>query len=586
MQKIARCYVNRTTARKVIGSEVIIKSLAVDGFRGIRGGLGCNKINFDNKNAIFLFGQNNVGKSSFLRAYQSFYNDTVSNEDFAFGGGKDIVIEIELIIDESREKDIIDKTTHNKFLHIKENYINSNGVLKLRKTWKSGELRSTNETWNIGAKAWEQTSYAGIGWSNVFQSLLMKPLFISAMPTERDVQDIVTEVLKEVATSKLTESNSEKLSEALATIAALQDEMYDQKRINAYKKEVNERFANLFPGFTLDVDEGVSRLRLTHDKIGKDFKVSFKDDVGNENTYQQMGHGAIRMAIFLLMLLRDEIKGLSAHKKSFVVLFEEPELFLHPALTKKLRELVYEVSGDGMPFQILCATHSPQMIDISKDHTSLVRMVKNDSGDTRLFQIEREDLKNEEQSTINEVKQKIYEILRFDPFICEAFYADGVLLVEGDTEAILARGYKQKYPQNKDIFVVNCHSVVNIPFYQKIFSKFSIPYSIICDTDHITKKTGWDKKTSDPSFTCHVQQTIAKLFAEHKAIGVADNFFVFSENFEKCHEALEGNFKFDSSELSEGKPYMANKYWEKIIEHSSEDGFGDIPIIKYFSEIL
>ncbi len=58
---------------------MIIKSLAVDNFRGVTGGVDNNKIRFDDKNAIFLFGQNNVGKSSFLRAYKAFHDDAISD---------------------------------------------------------------------------------------------------------------------------------------------------------------------------------------------------------------------------------------------------------------------------------------------------------------------------------------------------------------------------------------------------------------------------------------------------------------------------------------------------------------------------
>lgn len=565
-----------------------IQSLAVDNFRGITGGIAYNRVNFDNKNAIFLFGQNNVGKSSFLRAYQAFYSDAVTDDDFHFVGEKDIVMEMELFIDETKEKESIDLATSNKFDHIKENYLDTKGILRLRKTWgyKDKGKKPINETWNTKTQAWEQKAYAGIGWGNVFQALLMKPLFINAMPTEQDVQSIVTEVLKEIATSKLTKEKDDKINEALKTISDLQDEIYSKTDIDSYKTDVNEKFASLFPGFKIDVDEGTSRLKLTHDKIGKDFKVSFKDRADNNNTHEQMGHGAVRMAIFLLMLMRDKLRGKTAVRKSFIVLFEEPELFLHPMLTKKLRTLTYEVSADNMPFQILCASHSPQMIDISRDHTSLVRMTKDEAGNTRLFQVAREDLKNNEQKTNAEIKQKIYEILRFDPFICEAFYADEVLLVEGDTEAILARGYQQAYSCERDVFVVNCHSVVNIPFYQKIFSKFNIPYSVICDTDHIKKKTGWDKKKEEPSFTAHVQKTIAELYIKHKAAGLAKKFFVFPESFEPCHKNLSGNFQFDDSNSSEGKPFMANRYWKRLQEHSTESGYDQVPVINYFSSIL
>jgi putative ATP-dependent endonuclease of OLD family len=261
-------------------------------------------------------------------------------------------------------------------------------------------------------------------------------------------------------------------------------------------------------------------------------------------------------------------------------------LFLHPILTKKLRGLVYEVSGKDTPFQILCASHSPQMIDISRDHMSLVRMTKNSAGNTKLFQVEREDLINEQQPTNSDIKQKIYEILRLDPFVCEAFYADEVLLVEGDTEAIIARGYQQETEHLKDVFIVNCHSVVNMPFYQKLFAKFNILYSVICDTDHITKATGWDNKTENPSFTAHVQKTIAELYSQHAERDLSQKFFVFPESFEPCHKKLPGNFKFDDSSKSEGKPYMANQYWQQLQEHKTESGYGEVPIINYFDVIL
>lgn len=567
---------------------MLIQSIAVDNFRGISGGADNNKIYFDNKNAIFLFGQNNVGKSSFLRAYKVFYDDAVGDNDFPFGADKDIVIEIELSVNETTEKESIDQATSNKFDHIKENYLDANGVLRLRKIWKHEDKgkKSLNETWNAKTEAWEQKAYAGIGWSNVFQPLMMKPLFINAMPTEQDVQTVVTEVLKEVASSKLTKEKSAALDGALNIISSLQDEIYSKTDIDSYKKEVNDRFESLFPGFKIDVDEGTSRLKFTPDKIGKDFKVSFMDKADNHNTHEQMGHGAVRMAIFLLMLMRDKLRGQTVIPKSFIVLFEEPELFLHPSLTKKLRALTYEVSADNMPFQVLCASHSPQMIDISRDHTSIVRMTKDEDGHTHLYQVEREDLKNDEQRTNEEIKQKVHEILRFDPFICEAFYADEVLLVEGDTEAILARGYQQEYCSRRDIFVVNCHSVVNIPFYQKIFSKFNIPYSVICDTDHVTKITGWNNVIEDPSFTAHVQKTISDLYAQHKAIELAKKFFVFPESFEPCHKKLSGSFKFDDSNSSQGKPFMANRYWRQLQEHKAEPGYDEIPVIKYFNAVF
>lgn len=570
---------------------------AINNFRGITGGLEQNSINFENSNAIFIFGQNNVGKSTFLHGYEAFYGDAVRSDDFTSGSENDILVEVWLKIEEDKDKPIIDVGTGNKFDNLKNKYLTEDSILKLRKTWKFSDKGHApfNETYNLQQNSWEENSYGGIGLHGAFQPLIMRPLFIEAMPTEDEVENIVNEILKEAATKSLSNTESDELKEAAEVISRLQDKAYSKAAIDDYKRKVNERFNALFQNYEVSIDDGTSKVKYTHDKLGKDFKIGFKKIAdGQPNSYMQMGHGAVRMAIFLLMLMRDELREEGIAQKDFLVLFEEPELFLHPTLTKKLRNLIYEVSGDDMPFQIICASHSPQMIDISKDHTSLVRMIKDeDDGSTSLFQVAKSDLTNTQEVTDEQVKQKIYEILRFDPFVCESFYADEVVLVEGDTEAIIWRGYQQSLDCNsKDIFVVNCHSCTNIPFYQKIFSNFRIPYSVICDTDHIggevsseTNLTGWNNKTVSPTFASGIQKSIADQYYQDNEQGKAKHFLVFPDTFEPCHSQVSPPFTYDD-DGSEGKPFKADRYWKKIYENRETGGFIDIPIIAYIRKIV
>jgi putative ATP-dependent endonuclease of OLD family len=118
------------------------------------------------------------------------------------------------------------------------------------------------------------------------------------------------------------------------------------------------------------------------------------------------------------------------NRKDYLVLFEEPELFLHPKLMKELRTLIYKVSEDDYPYQVLCASHSPQMIDISKPKSSLIRMLK-DNNETLVYQIDENFLlESKDITSIEELKREMYEILRFNPFICESFYSDEVILIE------------------------------------------------------------------------------------------------------------------------------------------------------------
>lgn len=61
-----------------------IRSFAIDNFRALSGGLQNNKVDFRESNTIFLFGQNNVGKSTFLKAYEFFYKSEIPKEDDFF----------------------------------------------------------------------------------------------------------------------------------------------------------------------------------------------------------------------------------------------------------------------------------------------------------------------------------------------------------------------------------------------------------------------------------------------------------------------------------------------------------------------
>lgn len=568
-----------------------IVRFSVNNFRCIEGGLDQNAVTFDGSYTIFIFGQNNVGKSSFLKAYKAYYDNGVEANDFSFvpegEPKKDVEMELWLQIEEGLDKEHIDAVSNGKYNSLAA-FLDS-GILKVKRVW-SGPRVAKNFTIDPSTGEWIEKNYGGIGLDGVFQSLLPKPLFVQAMPTEEQVKTVVNEILKEVANARLTKEQIQELEAAQATIKDLQDKVYDRESIDEYQRLVNERFSQLFDSYKIEIDDGVSRLKYTHDKLGKDFEIDFKHTENDQSTdYTKMGHGAVRMAIFLLMLMRDKLQGQGLSQKTYLVLFEEPELFLHPKLTKKLRQLIYDVSAADMPFQVLCASHSPQMIDMTKDHTSLVRMVKK-IGESHLYQIVKDDLKTSEQTTQEQIKQKVHEVLRLNPFVCESFYADEVVLVEGDTEAVMWRAYLQEFNPSKDIFVVNCGTCNNIPFYQKIFSKFNITYSVICDTDHLkkgdasTNRTGWDQQTENPTFTSHIQKSIADQIVVDRANGLAKKFFVCAPTFEPLHEALSEPFKYEKS--GEGKPVSANLYWEKIVVAKDNPAFSEVPIIKYIKSIL
>ncbi len=135
------------------------------------------------------------------------------------------------------------------------------------------------------------------------------------------------------------------------------------------------------------------------------------------SSYSSVGHGTIRTAIFTLLLMRDVAERFERRlgRKDYMVLFEEPELFLYPRMVKELRELIYQVSTEDLPYQVLCASHSSSMIDLSKPKSSIIRLVNNSTG-TKSYQINDQFLKDAKGIATNaELKQEMYEVLRVQP---------------------------------------------------------------------------------------------------------------------------------------------------------------------------
>lgn len=580
-----------------------IITFGVNNFRGMSGGIENNTIEFRDSNTIFLLGQNNVGKSSFLKAYEFFYKNSSPTEDDLHKLDSNNMMEFEMTL-QLDDFDFQKESIKNKKEGLKK-WLNSENFLKIKKVIKPKLVgqkitfeKSENLTWDFKNDKWEPKSFGGIGLDGVFQDALPTPIFIKAMPTEVEVESIINQILKQKAEENLKDKERQELKDAQEIIQKLQNKLYNPESIKSYKNEVNKYFQELFPDTSIELEEE-DRVKWTEDKLGKKFLIHFerKNKFGEKDesiptSYNKIGHGAVRSAIFSLLLMKDVAEEFIrvANRKNYIVLFEEPELFLHPKLMKQLRSLIYKVSEIQTPYQVLCASHSPQMIDITKENSSLVRMVKTETG-TKLYQINDEFLKDSKKiSTKEELKQEMNEVLRFNPFICESFYADEVILVEGSTEEIILRGFLTETNPIKDIFIVNCGTVNNIPFYQKIFSKFYIKYHVVCDTDSAVPKDL--DQYNLIGFDSGIQRSIYEQFKDDKQKEeyLTGLFEVHNNTFEPAHrkEEIPEYLRMPNTyNESDGKPYNANRYWKEVLQPNILDKQIDkVPIINYIKMIV
>ncbi len=569
-----------------------IVNFAVNNFRGISGGLDQNRIDFNGINTLFIFGQNNSGKSTFLKAYDFFYRDAKPTDDdyHRKNSANTIELEIEVELDDWDKERIEAAAPQAKESY--KDFLLEGRRLRLKNQWSKGKKEAL--TWNPLIEEYIDKGYASIGLHQVFQSCLPKPIQIKAMPTEAEGKMILNEILRDLAEARLKSEELAELRNARDTIRKLQESMYRPEVIKKYQESINQHLKDLFPSIRVAIGWQKERLAWTENKLGREHDLTFnsidkegklEDDVPGAVDF--IGHGTIRAAIFTLLLMRDvaeEFERIEG-RKDYLVLFEEPELFLYPKIVRELRELIFKVSEGATPYQVLCASHSPSMIDLSKPQSSVVRLVREGAA-TRIRQISDTFLKAAAGAkTDAEFRQEMYEILRFNPYICESFYADHVILLEGSTEEILARAFLQELPSEQFLFILNCGTVTNIPFYQKILSRFAIPYSVICDTDdaHAAEHDA----VGNPLFSSGIQRSISEQFQVDKALGNPGVLLCHQVTFEPAHRAdsIPEHLRLGPA-TAHGKPYDANKYWKEALQPSiASEEIERVPIIAHLRRI-
>ncbi|MDF9830157.1 AAA family ATPase [Parabacteroides sp. PF5-6] len=501
-----------------------LSKLIVQNFRGLKG--EPNEIDFSNSDIIFLLGQNNVGKSTYLRAYEFFTNakQAAEKEDFHNHTTENNTITIEgWFIKEDADEDDTELQGKGKEKDAEwiSKWVGEDGFVKIRKEWKTVGSSFEKFTYSPSENKWVQNGFGGM--DTLFAKYSPTPIVISAMEDQNSLEKKVNDLLEKEFVKKIKETYPEKYEALITGVKELQSLITGSESVESLNADLNKHFQKVFADLTLKIQATKDENIKIEDAFKKNHSVIVeRKESSRKETFLQNGHGVIRQALFnfLTFLKRDS----ETSRKQYLILFEEPEVFLHPKIAFKLRESLYELAQNS-PYQIICATHSPLMIDISKPHSSLIRVVKNMDETTTTFQI-GEDVFGRD----DEQKERVQMINRFNPHICEAFYADKVLLVEGDTETIVYRDILNRYYPNEEIFVLNTGSKNNIPFFQEILTRFQINHFVIHDTDTEKSSNG----NNNPAWT--LNQTIWTKIEE--ANSVKPNLarrYVHTTNFETAH---------------------------------------------------
>lgn len=233
----------------------------------------------------------------------------------------------------------------------------------------------------------------------------------------------------------------------------------DRSEFGVMMSELNDVMKEVFPNTGLKAETSLSDA----DKVIKpQFKISMFSNIVTPVTLQ--GTGMIRSAVFALLRyrnLRDNRKVDNPHIRPLLIGFEEPEIYLHPNAAQQMRDTIYELASIEKN-QIVCTSHSPYMIDLSKRPSQVLNSLSLEevslSVNGNIIRTEKVkcnpfNTSHSFNSLQSDDRAYVKMLLKIDDHIARVFFSKNVLIVEGDTEDIVLRETITRLPSEvrKDI---------------------------------------------------------------------------------------------------------------------------------------
>jgi len=214
-----------------------------------------------------------------------------------------------------------------------------------------------------------------------------------------------------------------------------------------------------------------------HDWLAQQLMASFAADSGGTVTpLERMGAGwqaLVRVAA--LDVLRKYPEEIS---DDVVLLYEEPETYLHPHLRRRLRDVLEDLAGGG--WTVIAATHSPEFVTFG--------------GKQQIHRLWRSgadvipgSLSTEKVERAAQFQEKLDEHGNH-----EFLFASKAIFVEGKDDAFAIRTGLRKLATDLDgrgVSILGVGGVNNLPEYARMASELRIPWCAITDEDLLADGT-------------------------------------------------------------------------------------------------
>jgi putative ATP-dependent endonuclease of the OLD family len=421
---------------------------------------------------VVLIGPNNSGKSTVLDAYEAFASSGKELDESHFHTADPLApIEITGVFTELSAEDI--DTLGKKWLHADPEY---GDCIKVRWIWKKPGEKAQKQSFDPGTQAFEDGGVGG--WDSLLQSRIPQPVRIKPTDPVETTQTKIVSMLKEHVKARL-KADSKSTKAAFDELEKLTKQIFVESKaaFDDVAGRITTAVSEIFPGTTIELVPR-SKDNLDEKVVGADSYLKV-GTAGNTSTPLMLqGTGLQRALLWSALSVMSDSPGAKKKQKGAgdigrILLIDEPEAFLHPPTIRSARDSLYDFALNNPDWQVVATTHSPIFIDLSRDHTTIVR-VDPAAPDQHYVSTDKMSFDADERTRLQMVRA-------CNSMVNEFFFYDNIVLVEGPTEQIAVQHVASKV--GTTVHVINCLGKANIPLFARILNQFQVPYLVIHDSD-------------------------------------------------------------------------------------------------------
>ncbi|UQY43307.1 ATP-dependent nuclease [Mixta hanseatica] len=448
-----------------------LAALYIKNFKGVN-----EEIRILIDNVVVLIGKNNSCKSTVLDAYEAYCTlgtGSRSLDDF-HNRDDSLPIEITGLFTDVNDHDI--KQIGQEWFH--EELDGFKKCSKFKIIWDNADNDGRKLSFSNETNDWKDGG-AG-GWNSILSSRLPTPIRINPNDSHVTLEAIVKDLIASNAVEKI-KSDKSKAAGIISEIQSLAKEIEGEllESIQDISSGIEENVDAMFKGVKVRFETGVGKFEP--EKAIKEGSRFIFDTNGCSSPLSHQGSGVQRAFLWAAIktlcnagLLKKGRKIIN-NQKAKILLVDEPEINMHPSVVRSVRDAIYTLAGlEG--WQVICTTHSPVFIDLTRAHTTLIK-VSNVKKSVRYYQTEKVAFTDNE-------KENLKTLNRCCPTVNEFFFYEKSILVEGDTEFLAYNHIIHTNSKEHEYCVINCRGKANIPTFIKILNQFGSKAVAIHDLDN------------------------------------------------------------------------------------------------------